>query len=251
VVTFPVSLERPPVLRSAHHSEMRPGIHQWGNPRHWVLFSPMQAIAFNGKPLLAGNLALFAPGGRRRYEVAQTCPLIFVHFTAEGRGDWQHGLGDRAEALHDALHRLTTWWPDRLVRAQAALWELLWQLADLDIEPPWPVTLERARAHLDRYLAEPLTVGDLARAAGCSDSHLLRLVHRHCGRDVRGWIRQHRIARARRLIDTGCAPGQAAAAVGLPDAHAFNKAFRRELGVAPSRYRRGGAAPRADGSSGP
>lgn len=236
---FPLDLARPPTLRSVHHSEMRPGPHRWDNPRHWVLVGFLGEISLNARPLPAGTFALWAPGGQRSYTVVRTCPLVCAVFNATGAGTWCRSLGLQADALHAALHRMTTWWPNRPARAQAGLWDLLWQLADLDAEPPWPVALELARAHLDRHLDAPLTVGDLARVAGCSDSHLLRLVRRHCQRDVRGWVRQRRIARARHLIDGGASPGQAAEAVGIPDAHAFNKAFRREAGIAPSRYRGG------------
>lgn len=94
--------------------------------------------------------------------------------------------------------------------------------------------------HIEWHLAEPLTVPEIAAAAGISHNHLTRLFRAKTGRSVVGHIRARRMGRARHLLTRTTVPiATVAAMVGIPDPQAFNKICRRELGAAPSAVRAG------------
>ncbi len=88
--------------------------------------------------------------------------------------------------------------------------------------------------------AEPLSVADLARAAGMSRFHFARLFRRNTGKSPRDYLQEVRLAEAaRRLEREHESIAAVAVAVGIGDAPRFSRQFRRAYGVAPAQYRRG------------
>ena len=51
------------------------------------------------------------------------------------------------------------------------------------------------------------------------------------------WLAQHRVARARVLLERGCRPAEAAALTGFADQAHLTRWFRRVVGVTPGAYR--------------
>ncbi|MFF0492753.1 GlxA family transcriptional regulator [Nocardia sp. NPDC004068] len=91
---------------------------------------------------------------------------------------------------------------------------------------------------LDR-LAEPLTVGDLARRAGMSERTLARRFHAELGATPLRWLLTQRIILARELLESTDIPVDAVAQrCGLGTAANLRAHFGREVGIAPSEYRR-------------
>ena len=97
----------------------------------------------------------------------------------------------------------------------------------------------RAKAHIEASLPGPVTLDALGRAAHCSPYHLQRLFLDQLGVTPTEYAMQQRVARARALIDAGCPLAEAALAAGFCDQSHFSRHFRRVVGVAPGRYRRG------------
>ncbi|MHA6624812.1 GlxA family transcriptional regulator [Pseudonocardia sichuanensis] len=94
--------------------------------------------------------------------------------------------------------------------------------------------LEWARARL----GEPLTVEDLARAAGLSSRHLARRMQAEIGVRPLEWLHQQRLAVAQELLErTDATVEQVATRCGLGSATALRRHFRRALGVSPTVYR--------------
>jgi transcriptional regulator GlxA family with amidase domain len=128
-------------------------------------------------------------------------------------------------------------------RAEARLWDILWQLAERTRSVP----TSNARTHpavetvsriIQRRLGKPLSVGELAEEAGVSQNHLTRLFRASFKKTVVGYIRQQRIVRAHHLLTQTTLPIKAIAAeVGIPDLHFFNKAVRGSLGHSPREVR--------------
>jgi AraC-like DNA-binding protein len=90
-------------------------------------------------------------------------------------------------------------------------------------------------------LEDALTVDDLAAAAGYSRFHFTRQFTRLQGIPPGEFLRQLRLRHAVRLLQTErLGIKEIAARTGFRDASYFGKVFRREFGVSPDRYRRGG-----------
>ncbi|HVX47536.1 MAG TPA: helix-turn-helix transcriptional regulator [Mycobacteriales bacterium] len=100
----------------------------------------------------------------------------------------------------------------------------------------------RLTAHLRRAWAggvlRPISVGELADAAGLSVGYLSRLVHRRLGVGPARAVELLRLGRAAGLLDRSNLPVAAvAAACGYEDAFHFSKRFHATYHVSPRAYR--------------
>ncbi|TGA88713.1 AraC family transcriptional regulator [Streptomyces sp. MZ04] len=88
----------------------------------------------------------------------------------------------------------------------------------------------------DELLAPP-SLAELAAPLGLSRYQLLRAFRTSTGMPPYAWLAQHRVTRARTLLDAGLRPAEAAALVGFADQAHLTRWFRRVLGVTPAAYR--------------
>ncbi|KAB2344716.1 AraC family transcriptional regulator [Actinomadura rudentiformis] len=86
-------------------------------------------------------------------------------------------------------------------------------------------------------LTDPPPLADLAADLGLSRYQLLRAFRDAEGMPPYAWLAQHRVARARALLDAGHRPAEAATLVGFADQAHLTRWFRRVLGVTPGAYR--------------
>lgn len=124
---------------------------------------------------------------------------------------------------------------ERLVGLLASLGRYVARAAAVTPASP---RVARAVARLDEAPAEPVTLGDLAALAGVSRFQLLRGFSREVGTTPHAYLIQRRVRLARQLLAAGCGPAEAAAAAGFADQSHLTRAFVRQLGVTPARYRR-------------
>lgn len=96
----------------------------------------------------------------------------------------------------------------------------------------------RARAVLEELMAEPPTLEKLAADLGTSPFSLLRAFKEEFGMPPHTWLTDARVRRARRLLDSGITPADAAATVGFTDQPHLNRHFVRIVGVPPGAYQR-------------
>jgi AraC-like DNA-binding protein len=96
----------------------------------------------------------------------------------------------------------------------------------------------RARAVLEERMAEPPTLERLAADLGTGPFALLRAFRDAYGMPPHAWLTDARVRRARRLLDAGTAPAEAAVAVGFTDQPHLNRHFSRIVGVPPGAYQR-------------
>ncbi|AIR98107.1 helix-turn-helix domain-containing protein [Streptomyces glaucescens] len=97
-----------------------------------------------------------------------------------------------------------------------------------------------ARAVRDRLadeLADPPSLAALATDLGLSRYQLLRAFRTTMGVPPYAWLAQHRVHRARGLLECGLRPAEVAALVGFADQAHLTRWFRRVLGVTPAAYR--------------
>ncbi|GGS93271.1 AraC family transcriptional regulator [Streptomyces cinerochromogenes] len=96
----------------------------------------------------------------------------------------------------------------------------------------------RARAVLEERMAQPPPLERLAMDLGASPFALLRAFRDAYGMPPHTWLTDARVRRARRLLDAGATPAEAAVAVGFTDQPHLNRHFTRIVGVPPGAYQR-------------
>jgi AraC family transcriptional regulator len=102
-----------------------------------------------------------------------------------------------------------------------------------------PARLRRVRELVDERLGSPLTVEQMAEAAGLSRAHFTRCFRAATGKTPYGYVRERRLARARELLQ-GSAHSIAEVAVltGFHSQSHLGRVFRASAGVTPAEYRR-------------
>lgn len=101
------------------------------------------------------------------------------------------------------------------------------------------LAVRRVTEYLHDHLANPVTLHDLASAAGIGRYELIRAFHRAHGLTPYAYLIQMRIERARQLLARGARPINVAQATGFADQSHLTRMFRRLTGVTPARYARG------------
>jgi AraC-like DNA-binding protein len=86
-------------------------------------------------------------------------------------------------------------------------------------------------------LACPPGLTEIAADAGLSRYQLLRSFRAEVGMPPYAWLAQHRVARARVLLERGHSPAQAAMLTGFADQAHLTRWFRRVVGITPGAYR--------------
>ncbi|MFB8773122.1 AraC family transcriptional regulator [Streptomyces broussonetiae] len=96
----------------------------------------------------------------------------------------------------------------------------------------------RAREVLEARMAAPPSLERLAGELGTSPFALLRAFREVHGMPPHAWLTNARVERARRLLEAGTAPAEAAVVVGFSDQSHLNRHFSRIVGVPPGAYQR-------------
>jgi len=157
-------------------------------------------------PQLAAELSLVHAMLSHRLEAQR---LEAQRFEAETRLSWVFG---------ELVRRHATWQPPalRLPAGRVA-----------------PVVM----AQLADQLSCPPGLGQIAAEAGLSRYQLVRSFRAEVGMPPYAWLAQHRVARARTLLEQGCRPAEAAMLTGFADQAHLTRWFRRVVGVTPAVYR--------------
>lgn len=98
--------------------------------------------------------------------------------------------------------------------------------------------LLRAKDFVDAHYADPITVEDLAAAAGLSRAHFSRMFRRTFGESPRGYLQSRRLERAAALLRyTDRSVADICVMVGLQSIGTFTTSFARVYGRPPGAYR--------------
>jgi AraC-like DNA-binding protein len=98
--------------------------------------------------------------------------------------------------------------------------------------------LLRAKDLADARYAEPLTVEDLAGAAGLSRAHFSREFRRAFGESPHAYLLTRRLERAAALLrTTDHSVAEICFSVGLRSLGSFTTSFKRTYGMSPTAYR--------------
>ena len=117
--------------------------------------------------------------------------------------------------------------------------------------PPLETTaiIEAVRSHLRDHMADPVRLDDLARLAGRSRCHLLRMFQQATGLPPHAYQTQLRMEAAKGLLAAGHAISHVAAETGFSDQSHFSRVFRDLTGATPRQYQQGGADDRQAGTT--
>jgi len=102
---------------------------------------------------------------------------------------------------------------------------------------PTSPAVAAARRRLDEAPERPVTLTELAALSGVDRFALLRGFARETGATPHAYLVQRRVRLAQRLLAAGHAPAEAALQAGFADQSHLTRAFRRQFGVTPARYR--------------
>lgn len=89
---------------------------------------------------------------------------------------------------------------------------------------------------LEEHVDSRLTVSEVARLCGISESSIKKTFARYAGIGMMAYFNQMKMRRAAKLMEEGMSVRQAAAAVGFSDQNYFSTVFKRTTGVAPRIY---------------
>ena len=217
-------------------------------------------------PLQRGSLLLFGPGdshgcaqrgGRpldyRGLNVPRTVMLDLAE-QISGRRElpgfrenvaWDPLAAGCLRRLHEAVMRGGTPPPEALAALTARLLEAHGQpLARC--APACRPEVESACAFMARRLGSAVRLDQLCRCTGLSKSTLLRAFVKEKGVTPYSYLENLRVSEARRLLEQGVPPAEAALRTGFSDQSHLTHCFRRITGLAPGACRaarRGGRDP--------
>ena len=105
----------------------------------------------------------------------------------------------------------------------------------LTVIPKW---LRIARDYLETNFLRPLSLAEIAGAAGVHRVHLSREFRRYFSTTVGDFLRRKRIEHACHLVSTTNTPlAEIAMTCGFSDQSHFSATFRRQVGLTPARFR--------------
>ncbi|CAB3643731.1 helix-turn-helix transcriptional regulator [Paraburkholderia rhynchosiae] len=237
---------------------------------HWhdaytipVIVAGAEGYRYRGSDYVAeaGSVPIINPGelhtGSKaveagwRYRVMYA-PVQFIHELADEVAGKRQGSPwfapgvirdpDLAARLANA-HRLLEAGGNALAAEAAmldALSTLLVRYAQTQPEPfrlvPDDARVDVMKERLTGNLLEPVTLAEVARAAGLSPFHAARLFNRATGLPPHAWRNQVRLQRALAPLRAGVPVTDVAAASGFTDQSHFTRHFRRMFGVPPGRW---------------
>lgn len=231
------------------HDSFGIGVLHAGAHRSWSGVGRVEAAAGDVITVNPGEVHDGSPvgGAARSWRMLYLEPGLLARALTEDR----RGAAEIARpVLHDpvladrfgrAFAHLTAPVPD-LLAAEEGMLRLVARLLARHGSRPLPVTgppplVGRALRHLAAAPERPVTLADLAALAGVSRFQLLRGFARAVGITPHAYLVQQRVRLAQRLLAAGRRPAEAAAEAGFADQSHLTRAFRRQLGVTPARYR--------------
>ncbi len=106
-----------------------------------------------------------------------------------------------------------------------------------ELPPPSSLYAERAKEYLELHYSEPtLRMTDLARAMNLSHPYLCKVFRQHVGVSAETYLRQYRMAMAKRLLcDQRYTVRETALLCGYTDPAQFSRMYKREHGISPQK----------------
>jgi AraC-like DNA-binding protein len=233
--------------------------------KHWNftrVFSPFWRLYFNlenGHRVVFGNgvvelkrnrIVLIPPHRQFHCRSTRPVPSLWVHFSisrklSEKAGDalvFTPGpaelalAGDLIEAISESKLREPT---DRNFRLAMALVLAVLSRRGIAWSPDFPAHLLKAVRHLEENLANSLSIGSLARAAGIGEPRLRADFKKILGTTPGKYLSEIRVREAAAMLfHTDKSLDEIAEATGLGTRFYLSRVFKKTTGESPASYRR-------------
>nr|WP_325229870.1 AraC family transcriptional regulator [uncultured Oscillibacter sp.] len=162
----------------------------------------------------------------------RTLPAFSQNVVSDPEAAWDF------RALHEEIMRGSREFEreERLLLLLSRLLRLCGQPVG-DPAPAGREAVERACAFMEGHYGERITLERLREEAGLSKSALLRAFAREKGVTPYRYLENLRVGAAKRLLEQGVPPAEAALRTGFSDQSHFTNYFSRFIGLAPGAYR--------------
>lgn len=180
---FPLPLSRAPILVQSglgkHGRFGAPTVEHWRLPDLWCLhfyrYQAQLTIGAEAFSIVPGGASLAPPDTPLVYNYQSKVEHLYAHFSLEpspapapSRGKYWFAPDELAPDFARQMERLIA--PAQTGRAQVALWEILWQLAELSpavaLANDCHWSLQRALALIEARLEGEIVIAQLAREVG-------------------------------------------------------------------------------------
>jgi len=231
------------------HDQFGIGIMTLGAQRSWSGIGPVESQAGDIITVNPGEMhdGLPVRGRARGWWILYFDPILVARELA---GEDLRGFEIAKPALRDpslaaSLQQLfihaTTPSPDRLAAEESLLWTLMRVMREHGARRPTDVKsspcVAKARQRLDAVPELATSLAELAALSGVSRFQLLRGFAREVGATPHAYLVQRRVRLVRRLLADGHSPAEAALRTGFADQSHMTRAFVRQFGITPGRYR--------------
>jgi AraC-like DNA-binding protein len=208
-------------------------------------------LELDGQPFLIrpGYASIIPPGVDTVYRYRRLSEHYYCHFQVPSEGQTTairavQDVSDRFVQLNERMSAVALSVSAPEARIRSAVWDILWDLAKSEGSDGSPVeiarhpTVARAKLIIERSLAGPISVADLANEVGVSYGYLSRLFIADTGTNVIGYIRGRRSEKAAHLLRFSTLSVKSIAlSVGMPDLRQFNRLIHQSMGCSPREAR--------------
>jgi AraC-like DNA-binding protein len=230
------------------HDQFGVGVMTSGAQRSWSGIGAVESTAGDIIMVNPGEMHDGAPvGGARGWRIVYFEPALAMRETAEDgmTGDLVMRPVARDPQLANDVHRLIdalgSPTRDAMAAEEAFLRCLMRASRRHGVDGPAQARrsppVNRAIRRLEEAPEKAASLADLAALSGVSRFQLLRGFFREAGATPHAYLVQLRVRLARRHLAAGASPAETAALAGFADQSHLTRAFVRQFGVTPSRYR--------------
>jgi AraC-like DNA-binding protein len=101
---------------------------------------------------------------------------------------------------------------------------------------PCSAEIERVCSYLEMHYAETIALDDLSALSGLSKFYLIRQFSKQRGISPYSYLETIRVDKAKKLLEQGVGPMEAAMLTGFSDQSHFSNFFKRLIGLTPKQY---------------
>ncbi len=213
-------------------------------------------IKLNGRdhPLLAGQVALFRPRGREFFQFSKSAethhswcsidpPLVGTALRKELQAaPFRLPISETMDQLIALGLRTGARKEDEALLCQlalAAFCAFTREGCAAESGPAFPEALLRARSLIEAEYAQKMTLGEIARRAGLSPNHLIKLFRRHLHETPAHYLWRLRVDHGVRLLrETGLSVAEIAYRTGFQNPFHFSRLVKARHRLSPRGLRR-------------